>query len=59
MRATLVSLCALLFAAVAHAVSAGGNRLLVLLDDVAEKEGYSQLLGDLEGEHALLEERGV
>lgn len=50
MRATLVSLCALLFAAVAHAVSAtGGNRLLVLLDDVAEKEGYSQMLGDLEG----------
>ncbi|CAH0038659.1 unnamed protein product [Clonostachys solani] len=36
-----------LFAAVASAVSTKGNRLLVLLDDVAEKDGYAKFLGDL------------
>jgi oligosaccharyltransferase complex subunit beta len=38
-----------LFTAVASAVSTKGNRLLVLLDDVAEKDGYAKFLGDLTG----------
>ncbi|EEY16089.1 dolichyl-di-phosphooligosaccharide-protein glycotransferase [Verticillium alfalfae VaMs.102] len=43
------SLFSLLFAAAVHAISAtGGERLLVLLDDVEEKEQYSTFLGDLE-----------
>lgn len=39
----------LLLAAVAQAVSSTGERLLVVLDDAAEKTGYSKFLGDLEG----------
>lgn len=46
---SLVSFLALLFAAVAHAVSSSGDRLLVVLDDAAEKAAYSKFLGDLEG----------
>ncbi|KAG7104999.1 Dolichyl-diphosphooligosaccharide--protein glycosyltransferase like [Verticillium longisporum] len=43
------TLFSLLFAAAVHAISAtGGERLLVLLDDVEEKEQYSTFLGDLE-----------
>lgn len=44
---SLPSLAALLFAAAASAVSTTGNRLLVVLDDVAEKETYGQFFGDL------------
>lgn len=48
---SFLTLGALLFAAVAQAISAtGGERLLVLLDDVADKDGYSTFLGDLESE---------
>lgn len=55
-----LSLFALLFAVAAHALSAtGGERLLVLLDDVTEKAEYSTFLGDLESTFAseiLIEE---
>lgn len=46
---SLVSFLGLLLVAVVQATSAGGNRLLVILEDVAEKAIYSQFLGDLEG----------
>ncbi|OHE99747.1 dolichyl-diphosphooligosaccharide-protein glycosyltransferase 48kD subunit [Colletotrichum orchidophilum] len=45
---SLLSLCLLFLAAAVHAVSVTGGRLLAILDDVAEKEGYSKFLGDLE-----------
>ncbi|KAF6829388.1 dolichyl-diphosphooligosaccharide-protein glycosyltransferase 48kD subunit [Colletotrichum musicola] len=45
---SLLSLCLLFLAAAVHAVSVTGGRLLAVLDDVAEKEGYSKFLGDLE-----------
>lgn len=47
---SIVSFLLLLLAAVAQAVSSSGERLLVVLDDVAEKAGYSKFFGDLEGE---------
>ena len=40
-----------LFAAV-NALSHSGNRLLVVLEESAEKEKYSKFLGDLEGERS-------
>lgn len=43
---TLLSFC---FLAVVHALSSSGSRLLVVLEDAAEKELYSKLWGDLEG----------
>ncbi|KAK4102217.1 Dolichyl-diphosphooligosaccharide-protein glycosyltransferase 48kDa subunit [Parathielavia hyrcaniae] len=45
---SLFSLFLFLFAAVATAISASGNRLLAILDNVAEKENYSKFFGDLE-----------
>ncbi|PON10392.1 hypothetical protein C2W62_50310 [Candidatus Entotheonella serta] len=49
MRSVLgVVVCA--FAAAVSAVSTTGNRLLVVLDDAAEKDAYSQFFGDLTGE---------
>ncbi|CAJ2504014.1 Uu.00g114080.m01.CDS01 [Anthostomella pinea] len=45
----LVSFLVLVFAAVAQAISSSGSRLLVILEDVAEKAGYSKFLADLEG----------
>ncbi|KAI0967890.1 Dolichyl-diphosphooligosaccharide--protein glycosyltransferase subunit WBP1 [Xylaria arbuscula] len=46
----LVSFLLLALVAVVNAISSsGGNRLLVILEDVAEKDGYSKFLGDLEG----------
>lgn len=50
---SLFALLVCLFAAAVAALSTSGNRLLVVLDDVAEKESYSQFLGDLEGPCAL------
>jgi len=44
----LLSLFVLALAALAGAVSSTGGRLLVVLDDEAEKAGYSKFLGDLE-----------
>ncbi|KAG7291747.1 hypothetical protein NEMBOFW57_001767 [Staphylotrichum longicolle] len=46
---SLFSFLAFLSAAVVSALSTSGNRLLVVLEDVAEKENYSKFLGDLEG----------
>lgn len=45
---SLISFVVLLWAALVHAISSSGDRLLVVLDDVVEKEGYSKFLGDLE-----------
>lgn len=45
---SLPSLLVFLFAAVVSAISTSGNRLLVVLDNVADKEDYSKFLGDLE-----------
>jgi len=45
---SLLSFVALLFVAVVSAISTTGDRLLVVLDEVAEKDGYSKFLGDLE-----------
>ena len=49
MRSFITCFFALLAAALVSAVSQGGDRLLVILDDVAEKAGYSKFLGDLAG----------
>ncbi|KAK8075027.1 dolichyl-diphosphooligosaccharide-protein glycosyltransferase 48kD subunit [Apiospora hydei] len=46
---SLTSFLLLLFTAVAQAISSSGSRLLVVLEDVAEKAQYSKFLGDLEG----------
>lgn len=46
---SLISFGVLLFAAVAQAVSSSGDRLLVVLDNVADKTGYTKFFGDLEG----------
>lgn len=46
---SILSVAALVYAAAVSAVSTAGNRLLVVLDDVAEKDLYSQFLGDLTG----------
>lgn len=47
------AVCALLAASLVSAVSTSGNRLLVVLDDVAEKGDYSTFFGDLAGESSL------
>ncbi|KAG6007380.1 hypothetical protein E4U21_006084 [Claviceps maximensis] len=44
---TILSAAVLLLAAVVSAVSTTGNRLLVVLDNVAEKDDYKQFFGDL------------
>lgn len=43
----LFSFLFLLLAAAVQALSATGSRLLVILDDVADKSEYSTFLGDL------------
>jgi hypothetical protein len=45
----LFSLLLLAVIGLSNALSTSGSRLLVILDDVAEKEQYSKLLGDLSG----------
>ncbi|KAK3363446.1 Dolichyl-diphosphooligosaccharide--protein glycosyltransferase subunit WBP1 [Lasiosphaeria hispida] len=45
---SLLSFFAFLFVAAVSAISTTGDRLLVVLDDVAEKAGYSKFFGDLE-----------
>jgi oligosaccharyltransferase complex subunit beta len=52
---SLLSAAALLYAAAVSAVSTAGNRLLVVLDDVAEKDTYGQFLGDLTGAYLSVE----
>lgn len=44
---TLLSFLVLLLAAVVQAVSSTGSRLLVVLDDAADKGEYSTFFGDL------------
>jgi len=51
MRSLLASLLAVCLMGVVSALSATGGRLLVVLDDVADKDKYSQFWGDLQGEH--------
>lgn len=46
----LFSFLLLALLGVAQAISYTGGRLLVIVDDVAEREKYSVFLGDLEGE---------
>jgi oligosaccharyltransferase complex subunit beta len=46
---SLVTLVVLLLAAAVQAISSAGDRLLVILDDVADKSSYSKFLGDLKG----------
>jgi oligosaccharyltransferase complex subunit beta len=38
---------------IAQAVSSSGNKLLVVLEELAEKSKYSKYFGDLEGMIAL------
>ncbi|RYP75223.1 hypothetical protein DL771_002548 [Monosporascus sp. 5C6A] len=45
---SLLSFFVLALVAVVHAISARGDRLLVILEDVADKAGYSKFLGDLD-----------
>ncbi|KAI1434128.1 Dolichyl-diphosphooligosaccharide--protein glycosyltransferase subunit WBP1 [Xylaria sp. CBS 124048] len=45
---SLLSFLILLLVAVVEAISSSGSRLLVILEDVAEKNGYSKFIGDLE-----------
>lgn len=49
MMQSILSIAILLLAAVVSAVSTTGNRLLVVLDNVAEKDSYKQFFGDLTG----------
>lgn len=44
-----------LWGAVVHALSSAGNRLLAILDDVADKDLFSTFWKDLEGEIKLHE----
>lgn len=46
---TFLSFFVLLLAAVVQAVSSTGSRLLVVLDDAADKGKYSTFFGDLKG----------
>lgn len=46
---SFLSVVVFLFAAVVSAVSTTGNRLLVVLDDVTDKDSYKQFFGDLTG----------
>ncbi|KAK4216598.1 Dolichyl-diphosphooligosaccharide--protein glycosyltransferase subunit wbp1 [Rhypophila decipiens] len=45
---SLLSFLVLAFVSVVAAISTTGDRLLVILDDVADKANYSKFLGDLE-----------
>lgn len=47
---TLLSFLLLALASVVAAISTSGNRLLVVLDDVADKATYSKFFADLEGQ---------
>lgn len=45
----LLSLLLLGLLGAVQALSAGGNKLLVVLEELAEKTNYGKYLGDLEG----------
>ncbi|KHO01343.1 Oligosaccharyl transferase complex, subunit Wbp1 [Metarhizium album ARSEF 1941] len=44
---SILGAAALVFAAAVSAISTAGNRLLVVLDDVSDKDKYSRFFGDL------------
>jgi len=48
---SFLSFCFLLLVTLVSAISSTGDRLLAVLDDVAEKAGYSKFLGDLESQN--------
>jgi oligosaccharyltransferase complex subunit beta len=48
----LLSLLILGLLGIASALSTSGNRLLVVLEEIAEKDKYSKFFGDLKGKHA-------
>jgi len=50
MRSIFASLLALCLVGVVSALSSTGNRLLVILDDVADKDKYTQFWDDLQGQ---------
>jgi oligosaccharyltransferase complex subunit beta len=52
---SLLSFSFLLLATLVSAISSTGDRLLAVLDDVAEKASYSKFLGDLESAHTFLQ----
>lgn len=45
-----LSILLLALLGLANALSTAGNRLLVLLEELAEKEKYGEFMGDLKGE---------
>lgn len=47
----LLSLLILGLLGIASALSTSGNRLLVVLEEIAEKDKYSKFFGDLKGKH--------
>lgn len=47
----LFSFLLLALLSLVQALSSGGRRLLVVIEEAAEKEKYSQFLGELEGTH--------
>ena len=49
----LLSLSLLALVSLAQALSSTGNRLLVVIEEAAEKTKYSQFWGDLEGKSSL------
>jgi hypothetical protein len=52
---SLVSVLVLVLATVVSAISSAGDRLLAIVDDVADKAKYSTFLGDLESAFVLLD----
>jgi oligosaccharyltransferase complex subunit beta len=46
---SFLSVVVLLFAAAVSALSTTGNRLLVVLDELADKDAYGYFLGDIAG----------
>jgi oligosaccharyltransferase complex subunit beta len=53
----LLSLLILGLLGIASALSTSGNRLLVVLEELVEKDKYSKFFGDLEGKtHGLTKE---
>lgn len=51
---SLFSFSLLLLATLVSALGSTGDRLLAVLDDVADKASYSKFLGDLESQCILL-----
>ena len=55
----LLSLLLLGVLGVVNALSASGSRLLVVLEELAEKEKYSKFLSDLVGKYTIILERSI